>query len=121
MLTKLKQSYDNLLLSIATKNGDAYFNDKVDEGFEMVLDYYKLNDESRALVDYINLLNDPNGFIDVYKRNLDWMNKLWMKRGDYYRDIVQQEFSNIEDNALLNNLANMGIFMETSDFIRWGG
>lgn len=119
ILTNLKEAYDNLLLNIATKNKDAYFNDKVDEGFEMVLDYYKLNDESRDLVDYINLINDPNGFIDVYKRNLDWMNKLWLKRGDYYRDIVKQEFSNIEDNALLNNLADMGIFMETNDFIRW--
>lgn len=119
ILTKLKEAYDNLLIGIATKNGDAYFNDKVDEGFEMVLDYYKLGDESRALVDYINLLNDPNGFIDVYKRNLDWMNNLWLKRGDYYRDIVKQELSDIQDNALLNNLANMGIFMESSDFIRW--
>jgi hypothetical protein len=119
ILTKLKEAYDNVLIGIATKNGDAYFNDKVDEGFEMVLDYYKLGDESRALVDYINLLNDPNGFIDVYKRNLDWMNNLWLKRGDYYRDIVKQELSDIQDNALLNNLANMGIFMESSDFIRW--
>ena len=119
ILTKLKEAYDNVLIGIATKNGDAYFNDKVDEGFEMVLDYYKLGDESRALVDYINLLNDPNGFIDVYKRNLDWMNNLWLKRGDYYRDIVKQELSDIQDNAWLNNLANMGIFMESSDFIRW--
>ena len=119
ILTNLKEAYDNMLISMATKNGDAYFNDKVDEGFEMVLDYYKLGDESRALVDYINLLNDPNGFIDVYKRNLDWMNNLWLKRGDYYRDIVKQELADIQDNGLLNNLANMGIFMESSDFIRW--
>ena len=119
ILLNLKEAYDGLLLNIATKNGDAYFNDKVDEGFEMVLDYYKLGDESRALVDYINLVNDPNGFLDVYKRNLKWMNNLWTKRGDYYRDIVSQEISDIEDNGLLNNLADMGIFMESSDFIKW--
>jgi len=119
ILLNLEKAYKNLLRKNAEQNDDFYFNDKVDEGFQLVLDYYKLDDESRALVDYINLINDPNGFVDVYKRNLDWMNNLWLKRGDYYRDIIKEEFSNIEDNALLNNLANMGIFMEGSDFIRW--
>jgi hypothetical protein len=68
----------------------------------LVLDFYKLNDESREMVDVINLMNDPKGFMDVYKRNYDWMNNLWLKRGDYYRDIVTQELSDIEDNGLLN-------------------
>ena len=117
LLLGLEESYNKLLRSISGKPDDYLFTDKVDDAFEMVLDFYKLNDESREMVDYINLLHDPNGFVDVYKRNLKWMNDLWLKRGDYYRDIVTKEFSDIEDNGLLNYLAKMGIFMEANDFI----
>lgn len=117
LLLGLEEAYNKLLRSISGKQDDYLFTDNIDEAFEMVLDFYKLNDESREMVDYINLLHDPNGFMDVYKRNLDWMNDLWLKRGDYYRDIVTQELSDIEDNGLLNYLAKMGIFMESNDFI----
>lgn len=119
ILLNLKKSYNKLLKTIAVENGDAFFDSKNDESFNLVLDYYKLKDESRTLVDYINLINDPNGFVDTYKRNLKWMEKLWERRGEYYNDIVKRELSNIEDNGLLNNLANLGIYMESSDFIRW--
>lgn len=117
LLLDLEASYNKLLRSVSGKPDDYLFTDKVDNAFEMVLDFYKLNDESREMVDYINLLHDPNGFMDVYKRNLNWMNDLWLKRGDYYRNIVTQELSDIEDNGLLNYLAKMGIFMEANDFI----
>lgn len=119
ILLNLKKSYNKLLKTIAVENDDSFFDSKNDESFNLVLDYYKLKDESRTLVDYINLINDPNGFIDTYKRNLKWMEKLWERRGEYYNDIVKTELSNIEDNGLLNNLANLGIYMESSDFIRW--
>ena len=62
-------------------------------------------------------MNDPKGFLDVYYQNEKWMTDLWLKRGDYYRDIVTQELSQIEDNGLLNFLANQGIYMDANDFI----
>jgi hypothetical protein len=117
ILLNLEKQYNNLLKTIASKPDDYLFTDKVDDAFELVLDYYKLNDESRDMVDVINLMNDPNGFMDVYKRNYDWMTDLWLKRADYYRDIVTRELSEIEDNGLLNFLAKQGIFMEANDFI----
>lgn len=117
VVLNLEKEYNNLLRTISSKPDDYLFTDKVDDGFELVLDFYKLNDESREMVDVINLMNDPKGFMDVYKRNYDWMNNLWLKRGDYYRDIVTQELSDIEDNGLLNFLAKNGIFMEANDFI----
>lgn len=119
ILLNLEAEYNNLLRSIAGKPDDYLFTDKVDDAFELVLDFYKLNDESREMVDLINIMNDPKGFLDVYYRNEKWMTDLWLKRGDYYRDIAKQELSNIEDNGLLNHLANQGIFMEANDFILW--
>lgn len=119
ILLNLEAEYNNLLRSISGKPDDYLFTQKVDDAFELVLDFYKLNDESREMVDLINIMNDPKGFLDVYYRNEKWMTDLWLKRGDYYRDIAKQELSNIEDNGLLNHLANQGIFMEASDFVLW--
>lgn len=119
ILLTLEKEYNNLLRSIANKPDDYLFTDTVDDAFELVLDFYKLNDESREMVDLINLMNDPNGFLSVYEKNSKWMTDLWLKRGDYYRDIVKEELSQIEDNGLLNYLANRGIFMEANDFILW--
>lgn len=117
VMLNLEKEYNNLLRMISSKPDDYLFTNKVDDAFELILDFYKLNDESRQMVDLINLMNDPQGFMDVYKRNYDWMNNLWLKRGDYYRDIVVKELSDIEDNGLLNFLAKQGIFMEANDFI----
>lgn len=119
ILTNLETEYKNLIKTIAKRSNDPLFNNQVEDGFELVLDFYKLNDESRAMVDVINVMNDPKGFLDVYYRNEKWMTDLWLKRGDYYRDIVKEELSHIEDNGLLNYLANQGIFMSSSDFIRF--
>lgn len=119
ILLNLEEAYNKLLRSIANKPDSFMFTDKIDESFEMLMDFYKLNDESREMVDHINLLNDPEGFMDVYRRNVQWMTDLWLKRGDYYRDIVIKELGELEENGLLNFLAQQGIFMEMSDFISY--
>jgi hypothetical protein len=119
ILLNLEDQYKNLLKTISGKPDDYLFTENIDNAFELVLDFYKLNDESREMVDMINLMNDPNGFLDVYYRNEKWMTDLWLKRGDYYREIATQELSQIEDNGLLNFLANRGIFMEGNDFLLW--
>jgi hypothetical protein len=117
IIINLEKEYNNLLRTISSKPDDYLFTQNIDDAFELVLDFYKLNDESRGMVDVINVMNDPNGFLEVYNKNYDWMTNLWLKRGDYYRDIVTQELSEIEDNGLLNFLARQGIFMEANDFI----
>lgn len=119
ILLNLEAEYKNLLKTIAGKPDDYLFTSNVDESFESVLDFYKLNDESRQMVDLINIMNDPDGFMDVHRRNVDWMTQLWVKKFDYYNDIVKKEFSDIEDNGVLNYLAKQGIFMEANDFILW--
>ena len=119
LMLNLEKEYNSLLKSISGKPDDYLFTDNVDKSFEMVLDFYKLNDESREMVDYINLLNDPQGYMDVFQKNVKWMTDLWLKRGDYYREIVTKEFSDIEDNGVLNALAQQGIFIDLNDYIQW--
>jgi hypothetical protein len=119
LLLNLEKEYNNLLKTISNKPADYLFTNNVDDAFELVLDFYKLNDESRSLVDVINQMNDPKGFFEIYQRNLDWMTGLWDKKGELFTELAKQELSEIEDSGLLNFLAAQGIFMETSDFIEW--
>jgi hypothetical protein len=119
LMLNLEKEFNNLLRSLSGKPDDYLFTDNVDKSFEMVLDFYKLNDESREMVDYINLMNDPEGYMDVFNRNVKWMTDLWLKRGDYYREIVTKELSDIEDNGVLNALAQQGIFVDLNDYIQW--
>jgi hypothetical protein len=80
VLLNLEKEYNNLLRSISGKPDDYLFTNTVDDAFELVMDFYKLNDESRQMVDLINVMNDPKGFIDVFERNYKWMTNLWLKR-----------------------------------------
>ncbi len=90
-----------------------------DTAFERLLDYYKLDNESRSLAEGINLLNDPQGYINLVERNKQWMTDLYAKRSAYYEKVVKSELEKMENNALLNALANKGIFVSVDDFKKW--
>jgi hypothetical protein len=53
------------------------------------------------------------------KRNKEWMKNLYNKRGEIYEKIVTEELEMIENNALLNALANEGIYISVDDFANW--
>ena len=78
-----------------------------------------MSDEKLGLANIINLLNDPNSFTELVGRNQDWMTDMWLNRQGYFNDIVKKEFQEIEDNGLLNALANEGVFISQADFIAW--
>lgn len=116
LINKLKDSYKKLLNELGTET-DFIFDDKVSEGFRDVIDYYKLSDEKAKLATLINYLNDPQGFYELYEKNLEWMKKLYNERGAYATEIVKRELNDIAGNGLLNALAEDGIFMTAADFI----
>lgn len=117
--SKLEKSYKAYLRTIAETNDDFIFDDKVDEAFELLTDHYKLNAESQNLAKYINVLHNPANFLDLVERNRKWMKDLYNNRRSYYTDMVNQEISNIEGNALLNELAKQGIYVSVDDFVSW--
>lgn len=117
-ISELKDAYKNIVSALSNKN-DSVFDTSVDESFTLVLDYYKLSDEKLGLVKLINLLNNPQGFIDVVAKNQDWMEDMWINRQGYFQNIVKEELQDIEDNGLLNALANDGIYISQLDFLAW--
>lgn len=117
-IENLKKAYTKLVNASSAKN-EGIFDTDVEESFSLVLDYYKLSDEKLGLTNLINLLNNPNNFTELVGRNQDWMTDMWLNRQGYFNDIVKKEFQEIEDNGLLNALANQGIYISQADFIAW--
>ncbi len=119
LISELETSYKNYLRGIADLEDDYLFTEGVDNAFERLLDYYKLDNESRALAEGINLLNDPQGYVNLVERNKQWMTDLYSRRSGYYEKIVKSQLEKMENNALLNALADEGVFVSVDDFKKW--
>lgn len=116
ILQELKTAHHNYLKSLAGEKDDFAFDEDLDKGFELLTDYYKLDQEKKQLAKYVDLLHNPQNFIDVVRKNGEWMSKMYENRSEYYHDLVYKQLSMIENNALLNALADKGFFISTEDF-----
>ncbi len=112
-------SYKEYLRALASLDGDYIFDKDVDDSYELLADHYKLDSESRNLMNYVNLIHDPNAFIESAVRNSEWMQELYAKRGSIYEKMITEHLSVVIDNALLNSLANKSIYISMEDFQAW--
>jgi len=116
IMNKLESSFKKYMLMLAKQSDDIILNDKIDDAFEKLIDYYRLGKESNKLADAVNMLNDPEGFIDHVDRTYDWMYDMWNNRQDYIRKTIVMQLERLKFNELLNNLAEIGIFVDLDDF-----
>ena len=112
-------AYRDYLKTIAGLSDDFVFDKDLDESFNLLADHQKLDSEAKQIMKYVNLLHDPGGFLDLVDRNRKWMKDLYARRGSVYEKIVKDEFGIVVDNALLNALANKGIYISLEDFEAW--
>jgi len=115
----LRVAFYQYMKNVAAANEDTVFDDNLEKGFIKLLDHYKLGQESRSMVEYINTLHNPKSFFEVANRNSAWMQQLYKNRVKYYEAMVKAEINSVEDNALLNALADKGIFVSLEDFAKW--
>ena len=115
----LAKAYTDYLKAVADVSDDTYFEADADKAFYNLLDFYNLDNESRAMAKYVNLLNNPADFADVVERNFEWMKQLWENRKDYYKEQVQASMNAFADNALLNQLADENFYVSLDDFADW--
>jgi hypothetical protein len=115
----LELSYKNYLKAVAGLNDDYYLEENADSAYEMLLDSYKLGREASTLATHVNLLRNPKDFTALVDRNFKWMTDLYNNRQSYYEDMVNQEMSNIEINALLNQLADKNIYISADDALEF--
>jgi hypothetical protein len=121
-----KRSFENLLKTLAGSDENVYKMQNeidnaggIDKMYDSLLDMHTIRNQSNGLAKYINLLNDPAGFSEHIDRNFEWMKKMYNNREDYYKDIVNTEFTNIERNEILAHLAEQGIFVDLDEFGKW--
>ena len=115
ILQKLKDSHKNYLKTLAQQKGDYVFDADTDETFELLADYYKLGHEVKQITKYIEVLNDPDAFLDVLRRNMAWMKNQHAQRVKYFEGVVTSEMDKVRNNAFLNELANRGYYMSRED------
>ena len=116
IMTKLESSFKKYMLRLAKQSDDVILNDKIDDAFEKLIDYYRLGKESGKLADAVNMLNDPEGFMDHVDRTYDWMYDMWTNREDYIRQNINNQLERLKFNELLNNMAAQGIYVDLDDF-----
>ena len=119
LLSNLKKSHDSYLRTLAKAQDTNIFSTELDDAFVQLVDFYKLNKDSRNLASHIELLSDPENFYGLVRKNTEWSKRLYKNRKKYFRDLVKQEIDNIESNALLNAMADEGLYMSANDYSDW--
>jgi hypothetical protein len=112
-------AYKDYLKVLADVNEDYLFDQNIDESYELLADHYKLGAEGRTLMKYVNLLHDPQGFIENVTRTQAWMKSLYNRRGEIYEKMIKEQLDIVIDNSLLNELANKGVYISLEEFADW--
>ena len=116
VINKLESSFKKYMKSLAKQSDDIILNDSIDDAFEKLVDYYKLGKEANKLSDAINMMNDPEGFMEHVDRTYDWMYEMWNNREDYIRENINKQLETLKFNQLLNDMAGIGIYVDLEAF-----
>ena len=91
----------------------------IDDLFTDLLDTHILKNENAKLIEYVNMLSTPREFYEHLQRNFKFMKDLYNNREEIAKEIVNQEIAAIENNTLLNSLADQGIYVDLDEFAEW--
>jgi len=115
IISELRDSYKNYLKALGKQKGEDIFSEDLDLTFEALMDYYKLGHEKVNIAKYVELFNDSDAFLDIVRRNTDWMRVQNGRRVKYFEDLIRSEMDKVRANALLNSLADKGLYMSLDD------
>lgn len=122
-----KEAFSELLFSLAGDNESRMqlqselqnMKGGIDDLFDKLLDTHILKNENSRLIEYVNLLANPREFYEHLMRNFKFMKDLYYNREEIVKDIVNKEIESIENNTLLNTLADQGIYIDLEEFAKW--
>ena len=103
----LKEKHHAYLKSLAQENNSTVFNENLDNAFNKLVDYYKLDFEGRAIAQHIDLLTDPGEFLKLVLENEKVSERLAEQRNELHSEIVDEQVNKVELTQLLNKLANL--------------
>ena len=118
LIQGLKTSHDEYINALAGRNISP-MQESLDKAFVQLLDYYKLNQESRRMAEYINILHDPGAFLELALKNAEQKEEIQAEKDALNRKLVDSELDKVELNTLLNDLQDMGLQLDLEQLIEF--
>ncbi len=114
--TRSRKAFSAYLKHLSKKNGDFFFTDKIDKAYGIIKDHMLLKDEQQYLVNSINILNNPKGFLRL-AQDLERMNKQIFDARKEILDKNAREFLvRVESNNGVNTLMKKTGLVPTEDY-----
>ena len=124
--TEYKEAFSDLLFGLADTSEkrmqleqEIQSKGGLDDLFTDLIDTHILKNENAKLIEYVNMLSNPREFYEHLTRNFKFMKDLYNNKEEIAKEIVNQEIAAIENNTLLNSLADQGIYVDLDEFAEW--
>lgn len=109
-LKKAFYKYARVVANI--RNSKYVFNDKVDNAFNSILDYYNLDKDSKRFADVVNALLDPETLLKHANAINDALLELYEKRNEIAEKSIKGYLSIVELDALMTALGRIGVIID---------
>lgn len=117
LLQPLKKSYQKYLKTVAKLNDDYVFDDKIDNSFNKILDYYSLDEDARKYTQTINYLSNPENLIRHADRINVILNDIYENRFKLQEEGLDKYLSYMEFNNLILDIGRFGIIVDPEELI----
>ena len=118
MIGDLKKAHDEYINALAGRDISP-MQESLDNAFEQLLDYYKLNQESRKMAEYINILHDPGAFLELVQKNAEIQEEIQSEKDAMNRKLVDSGLDKVELNTLLNDLQDRNLQLDLDQLIEF--
>lgn len=117
MLKELYDAHNEYVRYLAKINGATVFQSHLDQGFNKLVDFYKLSYENRFLANSIDLLTDPGEFLKLVTENEKVIQKINDQKKDIHKEVIDREDLDAAIKALINELENIGLEIDPIDLL----
>lgn len=114
-IKKAYKAYEKYLKHLAKQSNDYVFKDNIENAFNKIVDHYQLYEDSQRLMDSVNMMLDPNSFIDRARRLSNVKEQLFAQRSEEIESALQSYMGMVEDNRLLQLLADINVFFDPEE------
>jgi len=115
----LRNSYRKYLKNIAKLSGDYVFDNKIDDSFDKLADYYSLNNDAKNLSNTINTLLDPSNLYSHAETINDKLIKIFDNKERSFEEQMESYSRMSEMNSLVTELAKAGVVIDQDDFVEY--
>lgn len=116
---ELKEAYKEYLKHIAEQSGDFVFDNKVDESFKKILDYYTLYADSKNLANIVNTLMNPTNLVRHAQGINEVLTEIFDKKDEFTMNNVVAMMRSMELNQIVNQLATLNIVIDEQDLVNY--